>query len=193
MRTTNILTDLLILSTTIPSTLALRGAANKKSDSILLSNVRTLTLREGQKTSARRVTAIPQLTCIGGNAKGLYDVDVMRCKNSGSEYDPEDVQWTCQASLPAEFKLGSTDVICEGYDSPEDAHVLKGSCGVEYRLVLTDAGEEKYGTSSYGKMSGVSSGQSIGNAFFSVLFWGCFIGRLLLLLFLQSVAFTNVH
>jgi len=41
--------------------------------------------------------------------------------------------------------LGATDVICEGYDSPEDPYILKGSCGVEYRLVLTDAGERKYG------------------------------------------------
>jgi hypothetical protein len=55
------------------------------------------------------------------------------------------VQWTCTASLPPEFKLGSTDVICEGYKSPSDPYILKGSCGVEYRLLLTDRGEEKYG------------------------------------------------
>jgi hypothetical protein len=68
----------------------------------------------------------------------------MRCKNSGADYNEEDVQWTCTASLPEEFKLGSTEVICEGYDSPDDPYVLKGSCGVEYRLVLTNKGAEKY-------------------------------------------------
>lgn len=72
----------------------------------------------------------------------------MRCKNSGSQYDVEDIQWTCQASLPAEFKLGSTEVICEGYDSPDDPYILKGSCGVEYRLALTPQGEQKYGSRS---------------------------------------------
>ena len=69
----------------------------------------------------------------------------MRCKNSGSDYDEDSIQWTCTASLPEEFKLGSTDVICEGYDYPEDPYILKGSCGVEYRLVLTEKGQEKYG------------------------------------------------
>ena len=69
----------------------------------------------------------------------------MRCKNSGSGYDASSVEWTCSAALPPEFKLGSTDVICEGYDGPDDEYVLKGSCGVEYRLSLTELGEEKYG------------------------------------------------
>jgi len=82
---------------------------------------------------------------VGGNARGLYDVDVMRCTNSGADYDEDNVQWTCKAALPPEFKLGATDVMCEGYDSPDDPYILKGSCGVEYRLVLTEAGEKKYG------------------------------------------------
>ncbi|KAI9790403.1 MAG: hypothetical protein M1816_005221 [Peltula sp. TS41687] len=128
--------------------LALSGAtaaAAAATNSVLLSNVKTLTLRNGLKTSHRRVSAIPQLKCVGGTAKGLYEVDVMRCKNQGSDYDDENIQWTCTASLPPEFKLGSTEVICEGYGSPTDPKILKGSCGVEYRLSLTPAGEEKYG------------------------------------------------
>jgi hypothetical protein len=55
------------------------------------------------------------------------------------------IQWTCTASLPVDFKLGSTDVVCEGYESSEDPFILKGSCGVEYRLFLTATGEAKYG------------------------------------------------
>ncbi len=38
------------------------------------------------------LTAFPpfkQLKCIGGNARGLYEVDVMRCKNQGADYDDE--------------------------------------------------------------------------------------------------------
>ncbi|KAK1149874.1 hypothetical protein N8T08_003430 [Aspergillus melleus] len=69
----------------------------------------------------------------------------MRCTNAGYDYDEEDVQWTCTASLPPELKLGSTDVICEGYRNADDPWVLKGSCGVEYRLLLTDLGEKKFG------------------------------------------------
>lgn len=110
--------------------------AKKKSDSaILLSNVKTLTLYGDKKTSHRRVSPIPQLTCVGGNGCKHYKVDMMRCQNAGSEYDAEDIQWTCSASLPPEFKLGSTEVICEGYDNADDPYILKGSCGVEYRSV----------------------------------------------------------
>lgn len=69
----------------------------------------------------------------------------MQCVNQGSDYDVEDIQWSCSAQLPPEFKLGSTDVVCEGYRNADDPWVLKGSCGVEYRLFLTDKGEEKYG------------------------------------------------
>jgi hypothetical protein len=95
----------------------------------------------------------------------------MRCKNAGADYDAEDVQWTCTASLPEEFKLGSTDVVCEGYDSPRDPYVLKGSCGVEYRLLLTEKGEERYGGG--GVFDGYRPG---GFGLAEVLFWGLFLG-----------------
>lgn len=120
--------------------------SKKDTSAILLSKVKSLTLRDGYETSHRRVSPLPQLKCVGGNAQGLYNVEEMRCKNSGSQYDAEDIQWTCQATLPPEFKLGSTEVICEGYDSPDDPYILKGSCGVEYRLILTPLGEAKYGS-----------------------------------------------
>lgn len=42
-------------------------------------------------------------------------VDVMRCTNQGASYGGEDIEWSCTASLPEEFKLGSTEVTCEGY------------------------------------------------------------------------------
>lgn len=28
------------------------------------------------------------------------------------------------------YRFGTIDVICEGYDYPDDPYVLKGSCGV---------------------------------------------------------------
>ncbi|KAL9587747.1 MAG: hypothetical protein Q9212_000039 [Teloschistes hypoglaucus] len=116
------------------------------------------------------------LKCIGGTAKGLYDVDIMRCKNQGSDYGDEDIQWTCTASLPSEFKLGSTDVICEGYESSSDPYVLTGSCGVEYRLILTDVGEQRYGrkakSKSYHDDSDESGGSTVGSILFGMVFLG---------------------
>lgn len=104
-------------------------------------------------------------------------MDVMRCTNAGSDYDDDNVQWTCKASLPPEFKLGSTDVSCEGYDSPEDPYVLKGSCGVSYRLVLTEEGERKYGRRADGdERTGFSStGEKL-------IFWAFFTCKYLLVL-----------
>lgn len=95
----------------------------------------------------------------------------MRCKNSGSDYDEEDIQWTCTASLPEEFRLGSTEVICEGYDSPQDPYVLKGSCGVEYRLLLTNKGEEKYGKVGGGLFDGFRPGLD----WSKIIFWTMFL------------------
>lgn len=122
------------------------GAAKAKPrDAILLSQVESLTLRADRQTTHRRVPAVPQLKCVSSQAVcSKYKVDVMRCENKGSGYDDEDVQWSCSASLPPELKLGSTDVICEGYSSPGDPYVLKGSCAVEYRMSLTREGEEKW-------------------------------------------------
>lgn len=151
------------------SGLNLSYALRKPGDSVLLSNIKSLTLRAGQQTSSRRSSPIPQLQCSGGNARGLYEVDVMRCNNAGSDYDDENVQWTCKASLPPEFKLGSTDVSCEGYDSPEDPYVLKGSCGVSYRLVLTEEGERKYGHRKDGDPTGGASSQGE-----TIIFWAFF-------------------
>jgi len=136
------------------------SAKSRPKKAVLLSNVKSLTLHSNSKTSHRRVSAIPQLKCISGNGRGLYEIDVMRCTNQGSDYDAENIQWSCTANLPREFKLGSTDVICEGYDSPNDPYVLKGSCGVEYRLILTDVGEEKYGKGG-GKESGLDWGGAL--------------------------------
>ncbi|KAL8945352.1 MAG: hypothetical protein Q9211_000122 [Gyalolechia sp. 1 TL-2023] len=165
---------------------ALRTSENEK---ILLSKIQTLTLRHGTKTSHRRVPAVPQLKCIGGNARGLYDVDVMRCKNQGSDYDDQNIQWTCTASLPSEFKLGTTDVICEGYESSLDPYVLKGSCGVEYRLLLTDVGEQKYGHKRKGNLYHDDVEDSAGSKFGSVLFAIVFVGVLCWILY--SAIFGN--
>lgn len=167
------LTPAILLFLSAPS---LAKSFSKSKDAVLLSKVRSLTLLADKPTSHRRVSSIPQLTCVGGNAKGLYNVDVMRCTNSGSEYDAEDIQWTCQASLPPEFKLGSTEVVCEGYDNADDPYILKGSCGVEYRLILTDTGEAKYAGHAFNRYPNKPDrSNNVLNSFWNLLFWAVFI------------------
>ncbi|KAK8199356.1 transmembrane protein [Phyllosticta capitalensis] len=162
-------------------------AARQQDRKVLLSKIESLTLRNGLKTTSRRGPPVPQLKCVGGDGKGLYEVDVMRCKNSGAGYDDEDIQWTCRADLPPEFKLGSTDVTCEGYDSPNDPYILKGSCGVEYRLALTDAGLEKYGKRKGPWWGGFEDdnplGQDTTSTVVAGLFWLLFLGVVFYMIF----------
>ncbi|VUC26439.1 unnamed protein product [Clonostachys rosea] len=122
------------------------GSSAKSKNAILLSNVQSLTLRgNGAKTTNRRVSAVPQLKCVSHpDLCRRVNIDVMRCTNQGSSYGTEDIEWSCAASLPEEFQLGSTNVICEGYANSDDPYVLKGSCGVEYTVTLTNNGERRY-------------------------------------------------
>ena len=110
-------------------------------------------------------------------------MDVMRCTNQGSGYDDESIQWTCTASLPDEFKLGSTDVICEGYDSSTDPYILKGSCGVEYRLMLTYKGEEKYGRGKDTMNNLRSPNINANTNGAALIFWVIFLGVVIWMLY----------
>lgn len=67
----------------------------------------------------------------------------MQCTNAG--FDGSDVQWKCQADLPDNLRFGQLDVFCEGYAHPDDPFVLKGSCGLEYKLQYTNV---RYNTNS---------------------------------------------
>lgn len=136
----------LALACLVPGGHAAGGAKGQPKDAILLSSVRALTLRGGgAMTAHRRAPAVPQLRCVSPRALcRLHDVDAMRCANQGGAYGAEDVQWSCTADLPPELRLGATEVVCEGYAGPDDDRVLRGSCGVEYTLALTDVGERRY-------------------------------------------------
>ncbi|CAF1435819.1 unnamed protein product [Adineta ricciae] len=104
--------------------------------SVLLQNVQTLTLYKGQRTQARRVSAVPQLKCVGGSARGAFEPDVVQCYNRGS--NGIDIQWECSAEMPKKFKFGKLSVSCEGYNYPEDPYILADSCGLEYNLEYAD-------------------------------------------------------
>ncbi|KAJ5778940.1 hypothetical protein N7457_006660 [Penicillium paradoxum] len=157
-------------------------------DAILLSNVQSLTLRAHRMTSSRRISPVPQLSCIGPKQTcKLYQPEIMRCTNQGYDYDEEDVQWTCTADLPAEFKLGATDVICEGYRNADDKWVLKGSCGVEYRLLLTEAGERRFGKQREDWDGRVGGSQKVMSILGNLIFFG-FIAAVIVMIFWPLLA-----
>ncbi|KAL3869213.1 hypothetical protein ACJMK2_041922 [Sinanodonta woodiana] len=112
------------------------------SDKVLLRDVQVLTLRYGQMTNARRSSPVPQLKCMGGSAGcNTFVPQVVQCTNRGS--DGYDVQWECKTDMDNSYRFGSVEVSCEGFDYPDDPYILKGSCGLEYKIDLTEEGYQK--------------------------------------------------
>jgi len=103
-----------------------------------MDSIDTLTFFNGRQTNSRRVSAVPQLKCVGGDAQyqAQSNVNVVQCRKVGTGYG-NNIQWKCEAELPVEYRLGETTVSCEGYDHSNDPFVLEGSCGLEYTLHKT--------------------------------------------------------
>ncbi|XP_022087883.1 store-operated calcium entry-associated regulatory factor-like isoform X2 [Acanthaster planci] len=115
------------------------------SDRILLDDVKVLTLYDSKMTRGRRSSPVPQLKCVGGSAGcSAFRPQVVQCYNRGS--DGYDIQWECKTDMDNSYRFGQIEVTCEGYNSPDDEYVLKGSCGLEYTLDLTKEGmqSQKY-------------------------------------------------
>ncbi|XP_077061285.1 store-operated calcium entry-associated regulatory factor isoform X1 [Siphateles boraxobius] len=119
-------------------------------DAVLLRDVQVLTLYRGRYTTARRSSPVLQLQCAGGTAGcGSFVPEVVQCYNRGS--DGIDTQWECKADMDNLYRFGRVEVSCEGYSSPNDAYVLRGSCGLEYTLELTAEGKQQntHGSSGF--------------------------------------------
>lgn len=111
-------------------------------EKVKLTDISTLTLYQGKMTTGRRSSPVPQLHCIGGTAGcAAFVPQVVQCYNRGT--DGYDVQWECKTDMDNAFRFGRVDVLCEGYDYPDDPYVLKGSCGMEYTLDVTMEGMKK--------------------------------------------------
>ncbi|XP_041822753.1 store-operated calcium entry-associated regulatory factor [Chelmon rostratus] len=138
--------------------------------SVLLQNVQVLTLYKGRYTTARRSSPVPQLQCVGGSAGcQTFVPEVVQCQNKG--WDGVDVQWECKTDMDNAYRFGRIEVSCEGYNHPADAYILKGSCGLEYTLDLTDEGLRRT-QGSWGSHSGFKEFGGIGgfaSRFFSGL------------------------
>lgn len=97
-------------------------------DRVLLEDLRALTFVDGEWTAARRGDPRPQLSCHGSACRTLRPRAV-QCVQRGN------LQWKCEAQLPSSYDLGTVHVSCEGWDRPDDAYILRGSCALEYELV----------------------------------------------------------
>ncbi|XP_053395306.1 store-operated calcium entry-associated regulatory factor-like [Mercenaria mercenaria] len=121
--------------------ISLQSLSGAKSDRVLLTDVSALTLHHGKMTNSRRTSPVPQLKCTGGSAAGMFKPQTVQCINRGS--DGYDVQWECKTDMDNSYRFGKLQVTCEGYDYPEDPYILRGSCGLEYTIDLTEEGLER--------------------------------------------------
>ena len=132
---------------------------------VLLKDVSSLVFTKGELTTGRRSAPVSQLVCDSGRDVCRYEPSSIGCKNMG--WDGNDVVWQCEVTggLPSNVKLGKMKVSCEGYEYPNDPYILKGSCGLIYKLERTGDDPESYRyTQNY------ESANSGGNALGGLLF-----------------------
>ena len=121
--------------------LASSTAAHEK---VLIKEVTSLLLHRGKMTTGRRSAPVPQINCI---SNCNHSPDTIYCSNAG--HDGEDVVWECKSD-PAGVSLSNLNVQCEGYDYPDDPYILKGSCGIEFRMTSTPMSSPRHHTDGQG-------------------------------------------
>jgi len=132
-----------MLAVMLSTTLAI---ADPPKDRVLLSSVQTLTLYANRRTTGRRLLPVSQMACSSNKRHcQLAAASMMRCRKDGHSYDPDSIQWLCDAIIADGFELGFVSIGCEGYDTADDAWVLRGSCGAKYEVMPTKEGRDRYG------------------------------------------------
>ena len=108
-------------------------------DKVLLSGVKSLIFYRNKRTTSRRTHSIHQLSCVGGTAGcRLFKPDVVECENLGFDKSTSRFNWKCHSEVSDDVTFNHVEVICEGYDYPEDEYILVGSCGLEFTLDYKD-------------------------------------------------------
>lgn len=108
-------------------------------DRVLLKDIQVLTFERNKRTSSRRTHSIHQLSCVGGTAGcKLFTPNLVECKNEGWNNELKKFSWNCHADMSDRVRFNHVEIICEGYDYPEDDYILVGSCGLEFTLDYTD-------------------------------------------------------
>lgn len=63
---------------------------------------------------------------------------MVECENTGYNQEKSKYNWRCHADISNKVVFNHVEVICEGYDYPEDDYILVGSCGLEFTLDYAD-------------------------------------------------------
>lgn len=71
-------------------------------------------------------------------SSSYHNKQVVECENVGFDSEKSKYDWRCHAELEDRVIFNHVEVICEGYDYPEDDYILLGSCGLEFTLDYRD-------------------------------------------------------
>lgn len=112
------------------------SSLKNETDRIKLIDIKYLTLYKDRLSTYRRLSPIQQLQCTSG-CEYTHLPSIVNCYNLG--WDGKTVQWECRAELDTNYKFGTIQISCEGYDYKGDEYVLVGSCGLEYSIESKNA------------------------------------------------------
>ena len=97
---------------------------------ILKKSLEEITLKAGSMTTYRRAQPIAQLRCVRGACE--VPINTVHCRQDNKSHH---FNWNCTSQdLPVTKQLAKIEMICEGYDHPNDEYILVGSCGVRYTI-----------------------------------------------------------
>ncbi len=92
-------------------------------------DVKHLTFYGDKQTTSNRGKFYDQIVCTGVFCDRVPRQQKIDC----TQFQPG--RWVCEGSPYDRYEFDQTDVICEGYDGPDDTRfAVQGSCNVEYNL-----------------------------------------------------------
>lgn len=136
-------------------------ASTAPSDKVHIRDIQTVVANEGLMTKGRR-SIVPQIQCEAGPCS-MGPTQFM-CHNQG--FDGKDATWKCEnQGTSAGYEITYSDVLCEGYDHPDDPYVTAGSCGVVYGLKQSQFSQPStyttHTTHTYSDSYGLSGDEAI--------------------------------
>ena len=102
--------------------------ASGEHEKVPIREVSSLLLHRDKMTTGRRSPPVPQLNCLSNCHTAP---DTIYCSNAG--HNGVDVIWECKSD-PVGAIIRDLNVQCEGYEYPDDPYILKGSCGIQFRM-----------------------------------------------------------
>lgn len=95
-----------------------------------MNSISALTFYRDRQTTARRASAVPQLTCEGRQCR-TFQPQVVQCVAMGGN-GGNGLEWKCDADLPNSVRFGNVEVSCEGWNNANDPYILKvSSCALQ--------------------------------------------------------------